>query len=126
MQVHMCSQHSSFRYEQSNMMYQTLIANLSLYLYSLYVCCVYIKAQLDCISLINAKKFAHSCVKIYQTRLLIQMALIVDMLKKISSYVSTLWELQEMRFEAIFDDVSYVTLVVISTAMSCFTAVRGR
>lgn len=74
---------------------------------------------------IYTKFYAHSCVKIYQTRTLIQMALLVDMLKKITSCVSTLWGLQEMRFEAVFDGASYLTMVVISTAMSCFTAVRG-
>lgn len=38
--------------------------------------------------------------------------------------ISTLWELQEMRFSAIFDDLSFIATTVIMAAVSCFIAVR--
>lgn len=59
-------------------------------------------------------------------KILIQMALIVEMLKKICSCVSTLWGLQELRFEAVFDSCSYATMAVISTVASCVFAVIRR
>ena len=39
-------------------------------------------------------------------------------------FVSTIWDLQEMRFAAIFDDVSFVALTVIMAAVSCIVATR--
>ncbi|KAG5625273.1 hypothetical protein H5410_010491 [Solanum commersonii] len=31
----------------------------------------------------------------------------------------TLWELQEMRFSTIFDDLSYIVMTIITAAVSC-------
>nr|GMD84261.1 hypothetical protein PRUPE_8G145800 [Ipomoea batatas]GMD87655.1 hypothetical protein PRUPE_8G145800 [Ipomoea batatas]GMD90355.1 hypothetical protein PRUPE_8G145800 [Ipomoea batatas] len=38
--------------------------------------------------------------------------------------VSALWDLQEMRFSAIFDDFTYFAICVIMAAVSCYMALR--
>ncbi|PHT98254.1 hypothetical protein BC332_32846 [Capsicum chinense] len=47
---------------------------------------------------------------------------IIDGMKQ---FVTTLWELQEMRFSAIFDDLSYIAMTIIMAAASCFIDVRA-
>ncbi|KAH0767170.1 hypothetical protein KY290_003073 [Solanum tuberosum] len=37
----------------------------------------------------------------------------------VKQFITTLWELQEMRFSAIFDDLSYITMTIITAAVSC-------
>lgn len=44
----------------------------------------------------------------------------------LSHCASTIWELQEMRFAAIFDDVSLVAITIIMAAVSCFIAIRSQ
>ncbi|CAN4107809.1 unnamed protein product [Withania somnifera] len=39
-------------------------------------------------------------------------------------FVTTLWELQEMRFSAIYDDLNYIAMTIIMASVSCFIAVR--
>ncbi|KAG2704063.1 hypothetical protein I3843_06G157900 [Carya illinoinensis] len=52
------------------------------------------------------------------------MGMLLDIVGGLSICVSTLWDLQEMRFSAIFDDVSSVAMAVIMAAVSCFIATR--
>ncbi|KAI8532650.1 hypothetical protein RHMOL_Rhmol11G0229900 [Rhododendron molle] len=54
------------------------------------------------------------------------MAILVMILDGLWLCVSTLWELQEMRFSAILDDVSSFTVTVIMAAVSCVMAIRRR
>lgn len=39
--------------------------------------------------------------------------------------VSTLWDLQEMRFAAMFDDASSLAITLVVAAVSCFIAMRS-
>lgn len=41
-------------------------------------------------------------------------------------FVSTVWELQEMRFSAIFDDLRYIVISVFVVATSCCIEARER
>lgn len=52
------------------------------------------------------------------------MAVLVMIYEGLSVCASTIWDLQEMRFAAIFDDVSFVAITIIMAAVSCFIAVR--
>ncbi|KAK4563388.1 hypothetical protein RGQ29_005776 [Quercus rubra] len=54
------------------------------------------------------------------------MAILLQMFGGLRLCVSTLWDLQEMRFSAIFDDVSSVAMTIIMAAVSCFIATRNR
>ncbi|KAI5314857.1 PREDICTED: CICLE_v10030423mg [Prunus dulcis] len=50
------------------------------------------------------------------------MAVLVMIYEGLSLCASTIWDLQEMRFAAIFDDVSFVAITIIMAAVSCFIA----
>ncbi|KAI8532646.1 hypothetical protein RHMOL_Rhmol11G0229600 [Rhododendron molle] len=54
------------------------------------------------------------------------MDILVMILNKLWLCVSSLWELQEMRFSAIFDDASSFTMTVIMAAISSVMAARRR
>ncbi|KAG6710779.1 hypothetical protein I3842_05G019300 [Carya illinoinensis] len=54
------------------------------------------------------------------------MPLIWSIIDGLRLCVSTLWDLQEMRFSVIFDDVSSVAMAIIMAAISCFIATRRR
>ncbi|PRQ22667.1 hypothetical protein RchiOBHm_Chr6g0252811 [Rosa chinensis] len=52
------------------------------------------------------------------------MALLLLICEGLSGLVSTIWDLQEMRFAAVFEDVSFLALTVVLAALSCFIATR--
>lgn len=52
------------------------------------------------------------------------MAILLVICEGLSGFVSTIWDLQEMRFAAIFDDVSFLALTVVMAALSCLIATR--
>lgn len=52
--------------------------------------------------------------------------MLLEILKGLRLCVSTLWDLQEMRFSAIFDDLSSVATAIIMAAVSCLIATRRR
>ncbi|KAJ6965013.1 hypothetical protein NC652_003052 [Populus alba x Populus x berolinensis] len=54
------------------------------------------------------------------------MAILVDVFEGICLCVSTLWDLQEMRFANVFDGVSSIAASVFMAAVSCFIAIRRR
>ncbi|KAF4364418.1 hypothetical protein F8388_006995 [Cannabis sativa] len=43
-------------------------------------------------------------------------------LEGVKVFVSTLWELQEMRFAAILDDVVSMAITIVVASVSCFLA----
>ncbi|KAK3412277.1 hypothetical protein EUGRSUZ_I01058 [Eucalyptus grandis] len=53
-----------------------------------------------------------------------EMGILVTIFNGVRLFVSTLWDLQEMRFSNIFDDVSSVAASIIMTAVSCVLAAR--
>lgn len=63
---------------------------------------------------------------VWGERKLILMDILMGMVDGMSFCISTLWDLQEMRFSAIFDDVSWLAMTVIMAAISCFIAIRRR
>jgi hypothetical protein len=52
--------------------------------------------------------------------------ILLEIFKGLRLCVSTIWDLQEMRYSAVFDDVSSVATAVIMAAVSCFIAARRR
>jgi hypothetical protein len=54
------------------------------------------------------------------------MAILLEIYDGLRLCVTTIWDLQEMRYAAIMDDVSSVGLAIIMAAVSCFIAVRRR
>ncbi|GMN37912.1 hypothetical protein TIFTF001_007212 [Ficus carica] len=52
------------------------------------------------------------------------MAIVVEICEGLSLFVTTLWDLQEMRFAAIFDGVTTVAITVIFATVSCLLALR--
>ena len=54
------------------------------------------------------------------------MAILVGVFEGMFLCVSTLWDLQELRFATIFDDVSSVAMAIIMAAVSCLIALRRR
>lgn len=52
--------------------------------------------------------------------------MLLEILDGLRLCVSTLWDLQEMRFSVIFDDVSSVAMAIIVAAIYCFIATRRR
>lgn len=54
------------------------------------------------------------------------MAVLVVVVEGLCICVSTLWDLQEMRFAAIIDDVSSIAMAIIFAAVSCFISLRRR
>ncbi|CAK7330175.1 unnamed protein product [Dovyalis caffra] len=54
------------------------------------------------------------------------MAILQDVFEGVCLCVSTLWDLQEMRFANVFDGVSSIATTMIMAALSCFIAIRRR
>ncbi|WOH14003.1 hypothetical protein DCAR_0933518 [Daucus carota subsp. sativus] len=54
------------------------------------------------------------------------MGILKEMIEQMSWCISVRWELQDMRFDAIYNDVRFIAMAVVSTALSCFIAVRSR
>lgn len=52
--------------------------------------------------------------------------IVLMMFGKLCLCVSMIWELQEMRFAALFDDLTYIAFGTIMAAVSCFIAIRRR
>ncbi|KAB1993715.1 hypothetical protein ERO13_D13G042751v2 [Gossypium hirsutum] len=53
------------------------------------------------------------------------MAILFLIIDGVRFIVSTLWDLQELRFAALFDDASSLTFTLLVTAVSCFIAMRS-
>ncbi|PKI71383.1 hypothetical protein CRG98_008242 [Punica granatum] len=53
------------------------------------------------------------------------MAILPGIFNGLRLFITTLWDLQELRFSNIFDDVSSVVVTIIVAAVSCFLAARG-
>ncbi|KAF8013929.1 hypothetical protein BT93_I1710 [Corymbia citriodora subsp. variegata] len=52
------------------------------------------------------------------------MGILLTIFNGVRLFVSTLWDLQEMRFSNIFNDVSSVAATIIMAAVSCVLAAR--
>uniref|UniRef100_A0A803R2Q1 Uncharacterized protein n=1 Tax=Cannabis sativa TaxID=3483 RepID=A0A803R2Q1_CANSA len=51
-----------------------------------------------------------------------EMVIFEVVLEGVKVFVSTLWELQEMRFAAILDDVVSMAITIVVASVSCFLA----
>ncbi|CAN1141516.1 hypothetical protein LINPERPRIM_LOCUS25542 [Linum perenne] len=53
------------------------------------------------------------------------MKFLMEMVEGASHCIGTLWELQEMRFESIFDNMTWVAISIVTAAFSYFMAARA-
>ncbi|KAJ0009967.1 hypothetical protein Pint_33672 [Pistacia integerrima] len=53
------------------------------------------------------------------------MGILLEIFNGVCVCVSTLWDLQEMRFANIFDDASFIAITIIMAAVSCVLSFRG-
>lgn len=52
------------------------------------------------------------------------MAMFMGIFSGLRLLVTTLWDLQELRFSNMFDDATYVVVTIIVASVSCFLAAR--
>ncbi|ESR36055.1 hypothetical protein CICLE_v10030423mg [Citrus x clementina] len=56
----------------------------------------------------------------------LKMAIFLEIFNGLRLCVSTLWDLQEIRYATVFDDVSYIATTIIMAAVSCVASIRRR
>ncbi|KAJ4716140.1 hypothetical protein OWV82_011201 [Melia azedarach] len=67
-----------------------------------------------------------NCVLLLWAQTIKQMAVLIAIFNGLRLCVTTLWDLQELRFANIFDDVSFIAITIIMAAVSCFISLRSR